>query len=195
MIIKAKEFPMEKTYKILKILIAVLLVCVVAVSFRVLTGNNAVPEGIPATEETTENPNAAPNFTVYDIDGNPVMLSNFQGKPVILNFWASWCGPCKAEMPDFEEAYQVYGQDIHFVIVNLTDGRSETLESASGYVAQMGYTFPVYYDTSMEAAYAYGVRSIPMTCFIDTDGIIVGGQVGMLSGEALEENITALLGK
>ena len=186
---------MEKTYKILKILIAVLLVCVVVAGISVLTGNSTAPEEVPAPEENTENPNAAPNFTVYDIDGNPVMLSDFQGKPVILNFWASWCGPCKAEMPDFEEAYQVYGQDIHFVIVNLTEGRSETLESASGYVAQMGYTFPVYYDTSMEAAYAYGVRSIPMTCFIDTDGIIVGGQVGMLSGEALEENITALLGK
>ena len=191
---------MEKTYKFLKILIAVLLIAVILAGIWVLTGKKPAqeeqtfPEEIPAPAESTENPDLAPDFTVYDIDGNSFKLSDFQGKPVILNFWASWCGPCKAEMPEFEEAYTKYGEDIHFVIVNLTDGRSETVESASGYIAEMGYTFPVYYDTQMDAAYTYGISSIPMTVFIDDEGVITGGQVGMISAEALEENIGSLLG-
>ena len=191
---------MEKTYKFLKTLIAVLLIAVILAGIWVLTGKKPAqeeqtfPEEIPAPAESTENPDLAPDFTVYDIDGNSFKLSDFQGKPVILNFWASWCGPCKAEMPDFEEAYTKYGEDIHFVIVNLTDGRSETVESASGFIAEMGYTFPVYYDTQMDAAYTYGISSIPMTVFIDDEGVITGGQVGMISAAALEENIGSLLG-
>ena len=71
-------------------------------------------------EETTPN-YEAPDFTVVDIDGNEHKLSEFEGKPVVLNFWASWCGPCKSEMPDFDEAYKKYKDEIHFLMVNLTD--------------------------------------------------------------------------
>lgn len=186
---------MEKTYKILKLLILVLAVAVVIVgAMRLLNPAPAeTPEEPTVPAETTEPANLAPDFTVYDLDGNPVKLSDFRGKPVILNFWASWCGPCKAEMPDFEEAYLEYGDEIHFVIVNLTDGRSETVETASGYIAQQGYTFPVYYDTDMDAAYAYQISSIPMTIFLDANGVIVNGQIGMLDAETLQQNIDTLL--
>ena len=135
----------------------------------------------------------APDFTVYDAQGNAHKLSDFRGKPVILNFWASWCGPCQMEMPDFEEKYLAYKEDIHFLMVNLTDGRQETVESASGFVAQSGYTFPVYFDTDLDAAYRYSVSSIPMTCFIEEDGSLLTYRRGVISGDALQNIIDTLL--
>ena len=80
----------------------------------------------------------APDFTVYDLDGNPVSLSDYFGKPIVLNFWASWCGPCKMELPDFQETYDELGGDVQFLIVNLTDGSRETVETASAYLKEQG---------------------------------------------------------
>ena len=132
---------------------------------------------------------AAPDFIVYDIDGNEVTLSDMKGKPVVVNFWASWCGPCKSEMPDFDDAYQKYGEDIHFMIVNMTDGSRETVETASEYIDENGYSFPVYYDTDSDAATTYGVYAIPSTYFIDADGNAIAQGQGALDMETIEKGI------
>ena len=191
---------MEKTYRILKLMIWVLLFAVLMVGAYVLYNNlsSQVNVGGLATQPTSETEgeskaNAAPDFTVYDLEGNPHKLSDFRGKPVILNFWASWCGPCKSEMPDFEDAYQEYGEQIHFLMVNLTDGSKETVESASGYISGQGYTFPVYYDTDMEAAMTYGVYAVPQTYFIDGDGNIVTYAQGALPASSLQQGVDLLL--
>ena len=131
----------------------------------------------------------APDFTVYDAEGNPLTLSSLRGKPVVVNFWASWCSPCKGEMPDFEEAYKKYGADIQFLIVNMTDGDRETVESAKAYIESVGYTFPVFYDTQLEAAYAYAVYSIPATYFINAEGYCIAYANSMLDLETLERGI------
>ena len=175
-----------------------------------LTGCGAVPaETQPQTEPSTETTQpfttqtpttqateparqAAPDFTMYTLEGEPVKLSDFQGKPVILNFWASWCGPCKMEMPDLEAAYLEYGDEIHFLMVNLTDGTSETVESAHGYIESQGYTFPVYYDTAMGGAFAYGVSGIPVTYFIDADGNMVAYYPGAMSADILQRGISMI---
>lgn len=138
-------------------------------------------------EETTNNP--APDFTVVDIDGNEHKLSDFKGKPVILNFWASWCGPCKSEMPDFNEAYDEYKDKIHFLMVNLTDGSRETVETASSYIKEQGYSFPVYYDTMIEAANTYSVYSVPTSYFIDKKGNIIAHARGAIDRENLQKGI------
>ena len=199
---------MEKTYKILKLLIWVLAFAVVIVGASVLYnrlsgevelgGIAAAPQATEYTgdaiSETEAQPSMAPDFTVYDLEGNAHKLSDFQGKPVLLNFWASWYGPCKSEMPDFQKFYETYGEQVHFVIVNLTDGRQETVESASAFVEEMGYTFPVYYDTDIDAAMKYGVNAVPVSYFIDAEGRFVAWAQGAMTADMLQQGIDMVLG-
>ncbi len=138
--------------------------------------------------ETQDNKNSAPDFTVVDYDGNKVKLSDYKGKPVVLNFWATWCYYCKVEMPDFNEAYKNY-PDVQFLMVNATGTNGETVESAKAYVEQEKYEFPVLFDTMYEANQAYRLSSFPMTVFIDAEGNVVSSRVGMLTKEALENEI------
>ena len=149
----------------------------------------AVEETRPAESESTEPAKEqVPDFTVYDADGKPVKLSDYFGKPIVLNFWASWCGPCKMEMPDFDEKYKELGDEVQFLMVNLTDGQ-DTVEIASSFIAEQGYTFPVLYDTASEAAYAYGVYSIPVTYFIDAQGYGAAYAPGAIDTETLQRGI------
>ncbi len=147
--------------------------------------------GSTANDADTAAPEAypAPDFTVYDAEGNAVKLSDFAGTPVVLNFWASWCPPCKAEMPDFDAAYAEHGEAIAFMMVNMTDGMQETKESAQAHVAAEGYRFPVYFDTDYSAAIAYGASSLPTTFFIKADGTIAAYAVGMLDAASLAQGI------
>ena len=144
-------------------------------------------------ESNGEELSPAPDFTVYDADGNEVHLSDYIGKPVVLNFWASWCGPCKSEMPDFDAAWQEQGEDVQFLMINLTDGARETVDSASAFVTEQGYGFPVFFDTESQASLAYGAYSIPTTYFIDSEGYAVARGVGALSAESLQQGIDMIL--
>ncbi len=161
----------------------------------------------PQTTQTASDPSSdnsseqsaekivAPDFTVYDIDGNPIHLSDFKGKPVVLNFWASWCGPCKMEMPDFNEKYLELGEDINFIMVNSTDGSRETVEIASEFIKSTGYSFPVYYDNDSDASMKYGVYSLPTTFFIDADGNFVTYATGAINGDILQKGIDMIYSK
>lgn len=150
------------------------------------------PEQEHTHEEGENEYDPAPDFTVYDADGKPVKLSDMKGKPVVLNFWASWCPPCKAEMPDFDAVCKEYEGKVIFMMVNLTDGERETVESARNFIHMMEYSFPVYYDTDMEASNTYGIQSIPTTFFIDADGGLVAYGSGALSESELRRGISML---
>ena len=198
---------MEKTFKLLKLLIWVLAFAVVIAGASLLynrlsgevhvSGIATTPQATEytgeAVSETEEQPSLAPDFTVYDLEGNAHKLSDFQGKPVLLNFWASWCGPCQMEMPDFQDFYEKFGEEVHFVIVNLTDGQQETVESASAFIAEKGYTFPVYYDTDIDAAMKYGVSAVPVSYFIDAAGRFVAWAQGDMSADMLQQGMDMLL--
>lgn len=130
----------------------------------------------------------APDFTVLDYDGNEVKLSDYKGKPVVLNFWATWCYYCKEEMPDFNEAFKKY-PDVVFLMVNATDGYQETIASAKEYFENEGFDFDIYFDTKGEAVNAYYVTGFPSTYFIDKNGDIVTYANGMIDYESLEKGI------
>ena len=151
------------------------------------TGENAGEEA-PAPEKVP-----APDFTVYDRDGNAVQLSDYTGKPIVLNFWASWCGPCQMEMPDFHEKYLELGQDVHFLMVNMTDGSRETVDSASAFIDKNAYAFPVFYDTAVDAAMTYGVYSLPTTYFIDAEGHAVAQATGSINAQTLQRGINMIM--
>lgn len=143
-------------------------------------------------EVQTDDKIKAPDFTVYDTAGNEVMLSDMEGRPVVLNFWASWCPPCKSEMPYFNTTHAELGDEVQFMMVDLVDGARETIETGTAYIEQQGYSFPVFFDTGGEAGNAYGIRSIPTTIFIDRDGYIVTGIEGMLSEATLRKGIDTI---
>lgn len=154
-----------------------------------------------STEEASSNddtekqePVTAPDFTAENAKGKPVSFFSMTGKkPVVLNFWASWCPPCKQEMPGFEAMYKKYSDKVEFVMVNMTDGARETKKKASTFIKNQGYTFPVYYDTEQEAAYNYQAESLPTTYFINKDGEIVSGARGAMEESALESEIQKLI--
>jgi thiol-disulfide isomerase/thioredoxin len=126
---------------------------------------------------------------VYDADGNPVRLSDFFGKPIVLNFWASWCGPCRSEMPHFQEMYEKWGDEVVFLMVNVTGGGNDTQTDAMRFIRNGGYTFPVFFDLTLDAAAAYGVSGFPTTYFINANGDPVTYAVGALSVETLQRGI------
>ena len=132
---------------------------------------------------------AAPDFTMTDKDGNEVKFSDFSGKPIVLNFWASWCGPCQMEMPDFDEMYKTYGEEVNFVMVNMTDGGRETVETASAFIEKNGYDFPVLFDTQSEAAMVYGAYSLPTSYFINAEGHVIAQAVGAIDAATLQKGI------
>jgi len=171
------------------------------VGYRSLTAGQQPPASTPAPAESAAaassaeepQPIPAPDFTVLNAAGEEVSLSDYIGKPIVLNFWATWCGPCKSELPDFDRIAAERGDKVEFMMINLTDGGRETEETVTAFLEQEGYTFPVYYDTTLEAAYLYGASSIPLTMFIDADGYVLGGYRGAISGETLEQTLDLLL--
>jgi len=146
----------------------------------------------PETE--AQNKNNAPDFTVLDKDGNRIGMSEKFGKPIVINFWATWCPPCKQELPDFDKLYREYGDKVTFMMVNLTDGKRDTVDGTKSFVSKNGYTFPVYFDTAYEGLDAYNVSSIPQTTFIDKNGNIYTTRIGAMNEATLRSYINAMLG-
>ncbi len=145
------------------------------------------------TEATEPELPKAPDFTAYDKNGNQVRLSDYFGKPIVLNFWASWCGPCQMEMPDFQEKYLELGEEIQFLMINMTDGSRETLATATSFLAQKGYTFPVLFDHESDAAMAYGAYSLPTTYFIDAEGHAIARATGAIDAQTLQQGIDMIV--
>ena len=157
------------------------------------TGETEAPQNSAAPEETEPPKVEAPDFTVENADGEEVKLSDYVGKPIVLNFWASWCSPCKSEMPEFNAAWEELEGEVQFLMVNMTDGSRETLESAQAYLEETGISTSAYFDTSYSAAIAYGVTSLPTTYFIDAQGGAVARAMGAIDADTLQKGIDMIL--
>ena len=132
----------------------------------------------------------APDFAVIDKYREEHRLSDFKGKPVVLNFWASWCSPCKMEMPDFNDAYKKLGDKVQFMMVNLSNGyNGEDFETAKAFMENQDYEFPVFYDVNEDAGNKYYTYSIPVTYFIDADGMLIAQARGAIDAETLQKGI------
>lgn len=134
----------------------------------------------------------AVEFQVYDENGKAVKFSEFEGEPVVINFWASWAEPSQRELPLFEDAYKEYGNEVQFMMIDFSGANDETQEKGAAFIKDNGYTFPVFYDNDKNAGTAYRVMSIPLTYFVNEEGIIVKEVKGIMDETMMQEGIKAI---
>lgn len=128
----------------------------------------------------------APDFVLTRFDtGKEVALSDLRGRPVILNFWATWCGPCRAEMPALQAAYERYGEDL--LVVGVDQGEEEAV--VGPFLDEFGIGFPILMDGDMAVGREYRILGLPTTFFIDSQGIIRGVHAGEINSAILAEGI------
>lgn len=132
----------------------------------------------------------APDVQLTDLNGQPVMLSDFRGQVILYNAWATWCPPCKAEMPTLQDYYEAH-KEKGFVIVAIADGQH--LEEVAPFAADYGLTFPVWPDPESQAAKAFRASGLPTSFVIDRDGVARLTWTGAISRAMLEEYVTPLL--
>lgn len=133
----------------------------------------------------------APQFTLATLGGGEVALADLRGKPVILNFWASWCGPCRIEMPHLQKAHEEQGKEVAVVGINLTQ-RENSFDDVSAFVGAFGLSFPVALDEEGDVAKLYEVRGQPASVFINADGTIHTVFYGPVTQDFIEEQIAEL---
>jgi len=164
------------------------------VVLKLTTPTNTPPTPGAADEATSiAGPPAAPDFTLKTLDGSQVSLSQFRGHPVLINFWASWCAPCRLEMPELVRAYEAHkGEGFIVLAVNVT--YQDSLEDAQRFVAEFDMTFPVPLDETGEVAdNLYQVRGLPTSIFVDRNGLITKIKLGSMTGEQVNEYVGEIL--
>ena len=149
--------------------------------------------GAPGSASASLDPKGqpAPDFTLDALDGKAVTLSGYHGQAVLLNFWATWCGPCKVEMPWFVELQKEYGpQGLQIVGVAMDDASKEDIEK---FVKEMGVNYPILVGKESVGDQYGGVNVLPTTFFIDRDGKIVAREFGLQSRSVFVDHIKQAL--
>lgn len=134
----------------------------------------------------------AMDFKLQDLEGNTVYLSDYEGKNVYVNFFATWCSPCKSEMPDLEKIWEKYqDKDLVVLAVNLGDPQ----EDVDSFIKENKFTFKTLLDSDLMISNQYNITSIPVSIFIDKEGQIVAKQVGAMTFEQMESYVKQLIEK
>lgn len=131
----------------------------------------------------------APDFSFTMPDGSEMKLSDYRGQKVIINFWASWCAPCKAEMPDIQRVYDAHRED---GLVVLAVNREEDLATIQQFVAEVGISFPVVANMDGDISQQYGALGLPTTFFINTDGTVSSFRKGIMDEAFILEQLDQL---
>lgn len=160
--------------------------------------NSATSEG-SASQSAADNLPDAPDFTLTDQFGNTHTLSDYEGKVVFLNFWATWCGPCQKEMPEIQELYEDHGGNTeNLIVLAVANPRSEEYSGADvtqpeieQFLSENGYTYPVVMDLTGEVFADYGISAFPTTFMITREGKVLGYLPGQMSREIMDEIVTA----
>ena len=160
--------------------------------------NSATSEG-SASQSAADNLPDAPDFTLTDQFGNTHTLSDYKGKVVFLNFWATWCGPCQKEMPEIQELYEDHGGNTEdLIVLAVANPRSEEYSGADvtqpeieQFLSENGYTYPVVMDLTGEVFADYGISAFPTTFMITREGKVLGYLPGQMSREIMDEIVTA----
>jgi len=174
--------------RIVKVLLVIILASTL-VPGLLTVGCSSGSTSTPTTSPTqgVEVGKRAPDFTLPNLEGQSVSLSDFRGMPVFINFWASWCGPCRAEMPFIQEVFEdKEWLDKGLVILGVDIGESPV--TVERFMGSLGLSFPVLLDASQDVALKYNVRAIPTSFFIDKNGIIQALRIGAFSNKASIEN-------
>ncbi len=150
----------------------------------------AVYSSFKKDSATVEVGDQAPNFSLQQMDGKQVKLSDLRGKGVVLNFWGSWCVPCKTEMPELEKQYQ-QNKDKGVVFVGVNIGESPI--TVKQFVDQVGVTFPIWLDQQREITRLYNIGPIPTTFFIDKDGVVKDEFIGQMSAQIIQDKVAKIL--
>ena len=134
------------------------------------------------------------NATVYTETGEPFTLDQIaQGKPFVMNFWATWCPYCIQEMDDYQKLYDEYKDRVSFAFIDIADGQRETVEMGAAWMQDNGHDLPTYYDTKLEAMYAYGATNLPTTVVVAANGDIMDVSVGVISLQRMRDALDSLL--
>ncbi len=134
----------------------------------------------------------APDFTVGSLDDSSITLSSLRGNPVLMNVWASWCLPCRAEMPAIQNIYREYSsQGLQVLAINATN--QDELADVTSFIQENRLTFPIFLDLNGNVSDLYQVRSLPTTYFIDQEGVIIKIIVGQMSEALLRIQIDQML--
>jgi peroxiredoxin len=132
----------------------------------------------------------APDFELPTLDGGTIQLSELRGKPVLINFWASWCGPCRSEMPHIQAAYENHSQR---GLVVLAVDQMESSNSVSRFVKEFGLTFPIPLDRDGTVSAVYQARGLPTSFFVDPDGVIRATFTGPMSSGFIESKLEEII--
>jgi len=144
----------------------------------------------PLSAQTLGSP--APDFTLKTLAGGTASLSDYKGRPVFLNFWASWCKPCRGEMADIIDAYDAHkDQDLQVLAINLTD--QERMRDVRKFVDESRMPFPVLLDEKGKVRKSYALRGVPTSVFIDAQGVVRVVNPGPIANETIQRSLAAIL--